>query len=271
MSLLFRSALCMSRPCDSRVMLADDDGGLALSIVKSQSIRISRLLSFSRCKEILRVATVGCKSFAHTDNSPTHKIIMRASLILLSLFAAMGSGLAVRKSLPEKVIAGYSSRCDGSVIRAVEHGVNVVLWSFFHVAPRHVDVRVSVRGRQLRSSVETPLDLECVRREIEYLNELYGDSVVHLASFGGWNARHLDESYSSQEIYDSWKRLVGDIFDGIDWDLEGNDDLTSPHNHFSIDCLEKMGHISVLAKNGKSLSSEYGHEFCSLTSISLTY
>lgn len=183
-----------------------------------------------------------------------------SSLILLLLIFTACNGLMVRKTLPEKVIAGYSSRCDGSVIRAVEHGVNVVIWSFFHVVPSRqqekLNVRVSVRGRELQSDddiIETPLDLECVKREIDYLNGLYGDSVVHLASFGGWNARHLDENYSSLEIYNAWKKLAGDIFDGIDWDLEGNDDLESPYNHFTIDCLDKMGEISQLAKNGTSL------------------
>ena len=171
--------------------------------------------------------------------------------VLLTLFLSLSTchGLLSPKTLPEKVIAGYSSRCDGSVIRAVEHGVNVVIWSFWHVVQPNINVRVSVRGRQLESNViETPLDLVCVRREVEYLNKLYGDDIVHLASFGGWNARHLGEEYSSREIYEAWKELAGDIFDGIDWDLEGNDDVESPYNHFTIDCLNKMGEISELAK-----------------------
>lgn len=178
---------------------------------------------------------------------------MKVSLTLFLLALVACNGLMAPRTLPEKVIAGYSSRCDGSVIRAVEHGVNVVIWSFFHVVPRvEMDVRVGVRGRQLQNKViETPLDLECVRREIEYLNGLYGDGVVHLASFGGWNARHLDGNYSSDEIYNAWKEFAGDIFDGIDWDLEGNDDLESPYNIFSIDCLDRMGEISELAKKGK--------------------
>ena len=43
--------------------------------------------------------------------------------------------------------------------------------------------------------------------------------------------------------YDKWKDKVGDMFHGIDWDLEGHDDLDSPTNIFSIECLEKMGSI----------------------------
>ncbi len=180
---------------------------------------------------------------------------MRTLLIFLALAMSASNGLAVKKTLPERVIAGYSSRCDGSVIRAVEHGVNVVIWSFFHVATRQANLPVStVRGRRLQESaiIETPLDMDCVRREIKYLNQLYGDSVVHLASFGGWNAKHLDGGYSSKEIYQAWNETYGDVFDGIDWDLEGNDDLTSPYNHFSVDCLDKMGEISELAHNGTS-------------------
>lgn len=180
---------------------------------------------------------------------------MRSLLVFLALTIQACNGLPVRKTLPERVIAGYSSRCDGSVIRAVEHGVNVVIWSFFHVATRQDDFPVStVRGRQLQQSaiIETPLDLDCVRREIGYLNELYGDKIVHLASFGGWNAKHLDGGYSSKEIYEAWKGTCGDVFDGIDWDLEGNDDLESPYNHFSIDCLDMTGEFSELAHNGTS-------------------
>lgn len=42
------------------------------------------------------------------------------------------------------------------------------------------------------------------------------------------------------------------MFHGIDWDLEGNDDLNSPYNYFTKDCLDKMGQISHLMKQGKT-------------------
>jgi hypothetical protein len=37
-------------------------------------------------------------------------------------------------------------------------------------------------------------------------------------------------------------------FDGIDWDIEGNDDFSSPYNHFTVECLDLMGRFSQLAK-----------------------
>jgi len=37
-------------------------------------------------------------------------------------------------------------------------------------------------------------------------------------------------------------------FDGLDWDIEGHDDKASPYNHFTVECLNVMGEMSVLAK-----------------------
>ena len=77
-------------------------------------------------------------------------------------------------------------------------------------------------------------------------NEGY-QHVVHLVSFGGWNGPHLESKLTNVEWYNHWKDSVGDIFHGIDWDLEGHDKLDSPTNVFSINCLEKMGTVSKLA------------------------
>ena len=165
-------------------------------------------------------------------------------------------GLAQRKSLPEKVIVGYASRCgDGSVTRAVEGGVNVVIWSFVHVSPGNLlDVTYSRSSLRKLSEqlpiIGTNLDMDCIRHEIQDLEKRDYNDVIHLVSFGGWNERHLNVNYSSKQIYDSWKELGGDIFDGIDWDFEGNDDVQSSNNFFSMDTLDRMGEISQLAKKG---------------------
>ena len=37
-------------------------------------------------------------------------------------------------------------------------------------------------------------------------------------------------------------------FDGIDWDIEGNDDFSSPYNHVTVEFLDLMGRFSQLAK-----------------------
>lgn len=178
------------------------------------------------------------------------------AILLLVSIALLCDGLAVKK-LPEKVIVGYASRCDGSVIRAVQHGVNVVIWSFLHVPPATVASQVSSTRKlqQIRPMIETSLDLECIQQEIQSSRQ-FNDNVVHLVGFGGWNGAHFDEMYPSQMIYDSWKRAYGNVFDGIDWDFEGNDDLQSPYNYFTLDCLDKMGQISQLAKKG-TLPTDY--------------
>lgn len=58
----------------------------------------------------------------------------------------------------------------------------------------------------------------------------------------------MDTSLTAQQWYAIWKNTVGDIFDGIDWDLEGHDALDSSTNKFSVECLNLMGDISRLAK-----------------------
>jgi chitinase len=58
----------------------------------------------------------------------------------------------------------------------------------------------------------------------------------------------LEPNLTADDWYGSWKGLVGNIFHGIDWDLEGHDNLDSPTNVFTVECLEKMGCISRLAK-----------------------
>ena len=58
---------------------------------------------------------------------------------------------------------------------------------------------------------------------------------------------HLDNKCSAKEWYNTWKKELGGIFHGIDWDLEGHDDLRSPTNKFSLECLDKMGRISQYA------------------------
>ena len=55
---------------------------------------------------------------------------------------------------------------------------------------------------------------------------------------------------TAQEWYSIWKNsIASSIFHGIDWDLEGNDNLTSINNVFTVECLDKMGNISTLMKN----------------------
>ena len=45
------------------------------------------------------------------------------------------------------------------------------------------------------------------------------------------------------------------LWDGIDWDLEGHDNLQHPNNEFSVELLNQVGEFSQLAKNDGLLVS----------------
>ncbi len=148
------------------------------------------------------------------------------------------------RDIPAKLLIGYATNCDDNVVKAVREGVNVVIWSFMEI--HTCDYAVN---KAAETSIQwNSLDLECIRQTIDLLDSEGYDDTIHLVSFGGWNGPHLDPKLGAVEWFDVWKKATGGVFHGIDWDLEGHDDLQSPTNTFSIDCLEKMGCISRLAK-----------------------
>lgn len=157
-----------------------------------------------------------------------------------------------QRELPERVLIGYGSDCD-AVRRAVRDGVNVVIWSFMNIVS--VDALSTsaemAQQRTLQSPaprIVTNLDLSAIRVLIDELDETGYDDVVHLVSFGGWNGPHLDPKLSATEWYSAWRKEVGGLFHGLDWDLEGNDTLENDENLFTAECLDKMGEISRVAK-----------------------
>jgi chitinase len=169
--------------------------------------------------------------------------------------------LDVRRPLPERVLIGYATHCTDKVARAVKEGVNVVIWAFVEIRPAassggdddqqqppHDNDDI---GTSLATNVAKCIsyfDLDGAKRMIANLDsEGYSDT-IHLISFGGWNGPHLPEELTAEEIYKAWKEEFGSHFHGIDWDLEGHDTVDYPTNIFTIDCLEKMGQFSRLAK-----------------------
>ena len=58
------------------------------------------------------------------------------------------------------------------------------------------------------------------------------DTVVHMISIGGWNAPHPVTSVSVEDMYAAFKKWnneqVDGLLQGIDWDLEGHDDMSNP-------------------------------------------
>jgi hypothetical protein len=79
-----------------------------------------------------------------------------------------------------------------------------------------------------------------------------------MISVGGWNSPHPSTINSAREVYLAWKEWNEKTvarpndgfygFDGIDWDIEGNDDVTSEWNYFTMPCLDLMGQFSQYAK-----------------------
>jgi hypothetical protein len=161
----------------------------------------------------------------------------------------------LHRRLPERIVVGYGSNCK-AVKRAVRDGVNVVIWSFLDFRAPPDDSRETIlvqerRNLQCRKPIPTTnLNLTAVRAVIQELDSQGYKDTVHMFSVGGWNGAHLDPGLSSVDWYSAFKDHVGDLFHGIDWDLEGNDDLDSPYNEFTLDCLNKMGAISQMAKAG---------------------
>lgn len=103
----------------------------------------------------------------------------------------------------------------------------------------------------------TNLDIEQIQQVIKELDMDGYSHVVHLASLGGWDGPHLqrlsmtsESSEYSNRWISAWRSsIVSTLFHGIDWDLEGNDNITSPLNYFHQTTLDCMGHISQLMKD----------------------
>ncbi len=155
--------------------------------------------------------------------------------------AALSNMPEPRRALPEKLLIGYATNCNEKVVQAVQNGVNVVIWSF-------VEMLFSDGDRKKDARCVTTFDIDCAKSMIQQLDEKGYRDTVHLVSFGGWNGPHLPDALDVIDMYQAWKNLVGETFHGVDWDLEGHDDLQSPTNVFSIKCLEAMGRFSELAK-----------------------
>ena len=195
------------------------------------------------------------------------------TIVMSTLLAAEALSPPPLRQLPEKILIGYGHNCD-HVRAAVEDGVNVVIWVFLNIVAvcdaeetnslgTNDDATEvsSIERRQIEKKassskvkIQTDLDLERIGSLITELDQNGYSEVVHLVSFGGWNGPHLDPNLSAEEWYQGWREsIAAKVFHGVDWDLEGNDDLASPYNYFTKECLDKMGHISRLMKEGKLL------------------
>jgi len=169
-----------------------------------------------------------------------------------------------RNLIPNRtgIIIGYAHDAkSGKAEKAIQDGAVVIIWSFVHMelfVADDDDALSQQQQQQLtheRGRIRTELDLE----EIQKIRDKY-DTVLHLAAFGGWNGPHPPVFASSTsecssmtgkqwfDIFLQFNKLNGYLFDGIDWDYEGHDDLTSPTATFTLETLDVMADFSVEAK-----------------------
>ena len=158
----------------------------------------------------------------------------------------------MRRKVPESICLAYCNwnQADIQVLESVRNGVNVLIWFSVNIA-KNEDGECFVQGG--------PDIKEVVRLMKQMRDEGFVD-VVHLMSIGGWNSPHPDTSFSAQTMFDTldkWNREIAikggieggsGLFDGFDWDVEGNDDFDSPYNVFTVECIDTMGQLSQLLK-----------------------
>eukprot|EP00954_Amorphochlora_amoebiformis_P009602 746803-Amorphochlora_amoeboformis.AAC.1 len=162
------------------------------------------------------------------------------------------------RTLPKKLIVGYANwcQCDRKIVDAVQDGVNVVIWYTSRV-DGDAFYRTSLEFR----SGSTPISrLRMGRLRSNVARELEDKKldVIHLMSIGGWNSPHPDPTLNGKTWFQEWHKWNKEVvaneslgfrgFDGLDWDLEGNDDHDSPYNTMTQETLEIMAVMSVEAK-----------------------
>jgi len=146
---------------------------------------------------------------------------------------------------PGNLIVAYAGNdaCDsGRANYAAEKGANVLIW--FSIFLKSVNGAPEV--------VNSP-PFDCVAK-IKAELEAEGLPTFHSICIGGWDAPHPNTTWSGAEwfdIFDAWNVEAGGgerLFDGIDWDLEGNDNPNSTYAKLPLETLHLMGEMSVAAK-----------------------
>mmetsp|Transcript_19124 Transcript_19124/g.28951 ORF Transcript_19124/g.28951 Transcript_19124/m.28951 type:complete len:362 (+) Transcript_19124:1905-2990(+) len=164
-------------------------------------------------------------------------------------FVHVWSIFAYRPLPTGKLIVGYAPGCseDGgssnNVIKAVQDGVNVVIWSF-----------IEFLNISNTPQISTGPNITCVKKVVNDLNSLGFNTSVHMISIGGWDSAHPSPIASGFEWFNVFKEW-NQVYDGIDWDLEGNDNLTSPYNALTNRTLQIMNDFSIAAKNDGAIVS----------------
>lgn len=142
------------------------------------------------------------------------------------------------------LIIGYQSwsACNlNETLRAVEGGVNVVIWFAINLIGNQTTGEPAIQGGP---------DYKCVA-EVRDKIQQRGLPTAHLISIGGWDAPHPNTTFSGRtwfSVWQAWNAALPKPFDGFDWDLEGNDNTDSPWNEFTVEALGLVVDMSVSAK-----------------------
>jgi hypothetical protein len=181
---------------------------------------------------------------------PTEYFLLTFLLSTFSVTRASLHETIIQRVLPDKVIVGYPywDYCDDAIIESVKNGVNVISWFSIDLA-KHPQTN--------QPHIHRGPNTTCIATIAKQLRDL-DLPTVHLVSVGGWNQPHPDTLFTPREWYETWKNWNKQVvahpdlgfhgFDGIDWDLEGNDDMTSPINHFTAKEMAVIGEMSQYAK-----------------------
>ena len=151
--------------------------------------------------------------------------------------------------LPTKLKIGYANwhECDEKIFEGVQNGLNVIIWFSVDMAANYDNSSPTFSGGP---------DYYCVAKMVKRFKD-NNYPVVNLISIGGWNSPHVNSDFTAQQYYKEWIKFNEKItseenefygFDGIDWDIEGNDNMQSSHNYFTYKELDVMGEFSVLLK-----------------------
>ena len=105
------------------------------------------------------------------------------------------------------------------IVTAVESGLNVLFW-----------FSINLVNRNGRPAVQGGPNLTCVAATAAELRAR-SLNTTHMISVGGWDAPHPTTAFTPQQVYAAWKTWNEQVvprdgfpgFDGVDWDLEGND------------------------------------------------
>lgn len=222
------------------------------------------------------ILALACFPFASMIDALTMPIMSASSQLNNAVQNTLAASEQAMTPLPQRLLVGYTTNHCGDlddmtkVTQAVKDGVNVLIWSFLQFDISKDNAMVELSGG--------PSDnLQNFAMYKQMLKNSGYCHVVHLIAFGGWNGPHLPSGVSGSQLYKVWKKWNTQssshdyYFDGLDWDLEGQDDQDGPRNVITVECLEQMRDITQLAKqDGFYVSMAPAESYLDITTSSFS-